>query len=121
MTTSESHTDPDPERAYRVVPDCASIEVRHLDPADGGGTMITVSGAIGRNDSAVLSARLHAVLDAAPTVVVINVSRVHACDQAGIDVLTVARQRANADGVGFHLVGLAEPAAHRWLAATGAT
>ena len=67
-------------------------------------------GAIGRNDAAVLSTCLHTELDADPAVIVVNLSQVHVCDPAGLEVLTVGPERARAAGVGLHLVDPGAPA-----------
>jgi anti-anti-sigma regulatory factor len=95
----------------------ATIEARRVDAA--GGVIITVAGAIGRNDATALSTCLHAELDADPTVVVINLSQVYACDPAGLEVLTGVCERARAAEVGLHLVDLGAPAARRWMADAG--
>jgi anti-anti-sigma regulatory factor len=117
VSVCKPHTDTDVVPAAGGGPTGASIELRHLEAH--GGVLFTVAGAIGRNDAALLSARLHAELDARPAVVVINLSQVTSCDQAGIDVLTVARQRARIDGVGLHLVDVAGTTADRSLAGIG--
>jgi ABC-type transporter Mla MlaB component len=81
----------------------STIEVRHVDAA--GGVLITMAGVIGRNDAAILSKQLHTALDAAPTVLVVNLSQVVSCDQAGPEVLATARERADAAGIALHVIG----------------
>jgi anti-anti-sigma regulatory factor len=102
---------------HRAQAPAASIDVHHVDAA--GGVIITVVGAIGCHDAAVLSRHLHAELDADPTVVVVNLSRVSSCGQAGREVLAAARERARATGVGLHLVDLGRTVAREWLTDAG--
>lgn len=104
----------------------ATIEVSQVDTATG--VIITVSGVVGRNDAAVLSKQLHTVLDAAPSVVVVNLSHVLWVALSCRDVLTTARERASAAGIALHVVDpdhcvagdyLAGAADQAWRATTG--
>jgi anti-anti-sigma regulatory factor len=94
----------------------ATIEVRHVDAADG--VIITMTGVIGRNDAAILSKQLHTELDAAPTVVVVNLSQVHSCDPTGREVLATARGRAQAAGIALHVIAPSDLMADNQLAVT---
>ena len=51
-----------------------------------------------------LSRHLHAELDAAPTVMVIDLVQVSCCHRSGRDALAVARERVRVAGVALHLV-----------------
>lgn len=78
----------------------ATIEVRRTPTA----VIITVAGVIGCNDAAILSRQLHTALDAVPNVVVVNLSQVHSCTQAGREVVATACERARAVGSALHVV-----------------
>jgi hypothetical protein len=94
----------DPSNRQLATPSApgATIEVRHVDAATG--VIITVAGVVGRNDAAILSRQLHTVLDAAPAVVVVNLSQVLCVAVACRDVLATARDRAHAAGIALHVV-----------------
>lgn len=95
----------------------AAIQVRHVNAV--GAVVITVTGDIAHHDAAALSRRLHAALDTAPAVVVVDLSRVNSCVGPGLAVLAVARERANSSGTDLHLVDLGNPAPHAWLTRAG--
>ncbi|HSK60909.1 MAG TPA: STAS domain-containing protein [Actinomycetospora sp.] len=95
----------------------ATIEISHVGAVSGA--VITVTGVIGTHDAAVLARHLHTVLDAGPAVVVVNLSHVEHCDQAGLDALAAARDRAREDAIGLHVVDLAGHAPRRWLTHAG--
>lgn len=93
---------PDPSRPVRPSAPGATIEVRHVDAATG--VIVSVTGVIGRNDAAVLSRQLHTTLDAAPAVVVVNLSQVLCVAMACRNVLATVRDRARSDGIALHVV-----------------
>lgn len=95
----------------------ATIEVSHVGAVSGA--VISVAGVIGRHDAAVLARHLGTVLDAAPAVVVVNLSHLEHCDQAGLDALADARDRAREHSIGLHVVDLAGHASRRWLTHAG--
>jgi anti-anti-sigma regulatory factor len=95
----------------------STIEVAHVGAV--GGAVITVTGVIGPHDAAVLARHLDTVLDADPAVVVVNLSHVEHCDQAGLDALAAARDRARENSIGLHVVDLAGHAPRRWLTHAG--
>jgi anti-anti-sigma regulatory factor len=108
-----STREPDPGPGRRA----ATIEVRPVDAAHG--VMITVTGALESADAAVLGQHLGAELDRGVSVIVVDLSRVPACDPAGIEVLAGARDRARHGEVAMHLVHLGAPGARRWLVESG--
>lgn len=116
MTTfrSDIHIDPATPAALRLG---ATIDVRQVDAA--GGAIVTVAGSIDRTEATRLGRCLHGELDAEPTVLVINLSRVLACAREGVEVLTAVRDRAREADVALHLLHLGSPMAQGWLAAAG--
>ncbi|WP_224400950.1 STAS domain-containing protein [Pseudonocardia sp. ICBG1034] len=94
-----------------------TIDVRAVEAAHG--VTVTVTGAVRYRDAALLSRHLHTALDAEPTVVVVNLSRVPTCHLAGVEALAAARDRALATGTGLHLMHLGAPETRDWLTAAG--
>lgn len=119
MTTfrPDTHIDPATPAAPASPPLGATIDVRRV--AAAGGVIVTVAGTIGPGDAARLSRCLHGELDAEPTVLVIDVGRVLACLDEGVEVLTVVCARAREAGVGLHLLHLGSPIARGWLSGAG--
>ena len=83
----------------------------------GQGAILTVIGAVGDDDVAELCTQLHTVLDAAPTIAVVNLSGVPRCAPTGVRVLCAAREHAHAGGIDLYLVPPSDPDARAWLSA----
>ena len=94
--------------------DGAAIAVRPVDAAHG--VIITVSGSVGAPDATELGEHLRREFDREPSVVVVDLSAVPACDRAGLEVLSQVRDRARTSGIALHLVHLGAPDARAWLA-----
>jgi len=94
--------------------DGAAIAVRPVDAAHG--VIITVSGSVSAPDATELGEHLRREFDREPSVVVVDLSAVPACDRAGLEVLSQVRDRARTSGIALHLVHLGAPDARAWLA-----
>lgn len=81
--------------------------------------IITVSGSVTAPDATELGEHLRRELDREPSVVVVDLSAVPACDRAGLEVLSQVRDRARAGGIALHLVHLGAPDARAWLTTAG--
>ena len=118
-----AHPAPARSRARRPAPetpsrrDRAVIVVRPVDAAHG--VIITVSGSVGAPDATELGEHLRRELDRDPSVVVVDLSAVPACDRAGLEVLSQVRDRARTSGIALHLVHLGAPDARAWLTTAG--
>jgi hypothetical protein len=76
------------------------LRVQGLD----GGTTVDVSGRIGRQDAAVLSACLHRQLDVRPRVLVLDLRDAEPAAPDILDILRSIRRRARVQGVGLHVL-----------------
>jgi anti-anti-sigma regulatory factor len=112
MATADHPVSMSPEAPSRR--DGAVIAVRPVDAAHG--VIITVSGSVTAPDATELGAHLRREFDREPSVVVVDLSAVPACDRAGLEVLSQVRDRAQTSGIALHLVHLGAPDARAWLA-----
>ncbi|NMO91311.1 STAS domain-containing protein [Actinomycetospora sp. TBRC 11914] len=94
-----------------------TVQVRSVTAADG--VVISVSGAIGDREAALLSRCLHAQLESEPALLVVDLSRVPSCDHTGRHVLGLVRERAEATGTELRLADLGHPDAREWLTEAG--
>mgnify|MGYP000725236528 CR=1 FL=1 len=76
------------------------LSVRVID----GGSTLTYTGQMGRNDVAVLSRCLHTQLDANPRVLVLDLSQAEPTTPELLDILRRVRRRARSQDVGVHLL-----------------
>jgi len=84
------------------------------------GVVVSVVGHVDPQGAAILSCRLNGVLDVAPSVVVVvDLGAVGEVDQAALEVLAVARERARDVEIDLHLIDRGQPAVRRRLAAAG--
>jgi anti-anti-sigma regulatory factor len=95
----------------------ATIEVRPVHAVHG--VVVSVVGHVDPQGAAILSCRLNGVLDVAPSVVVVDLGAVGEVDQAALEVLAVARERARDVEIDLHLIDRGQPAVRRRLAAAG--
>ena len=91
-------TDPATERA--VCP-AARVVVRRPDP---GSVVLTLSGEVGRDDSAILGRCLHREMDRGARLVVVQLRHDGPAPQWLDEALRVARDRARREGVGLRVV-----------------
>jgi anti-anti-sigma regulatory factor len=94
-----------------------TVDVRPVEAA--GGIVVSVCGAIGDREAALLSRCLHAQLESEPALLVVDLSRVPSCDHTGRHVLGLVRERAEAAGTELRLADLGQPGAREWLLDAG--